>query len=460
MKNLLIGCLAAAMVAGCCCPCGKTASRKPVKEVKFVELDPGHFHAALVLNRNYDGVAKDVRVFAPKGPDVEAHQKLVTAFNTREKDPTAWNEIVYTGDDYLAKALAADDKANSVVVLAGKNNKKSDYYLEAIKAGFNVLSDKPMVITPDAYAKICEAAKLADAKGLYFADIMTERNEITTILQRHLVTAKDLYGTQEKGTPEDPAITKISVHHFCKLVNGKPLQRPGWYYDTDQQGEAIVDVTTHLVDLVQWEAFPNQTLTTTDVKMLNARTWPTPITADNYKTSTGLETWPDFLKKDVDKDNVLQCKANGEFTYQLKGVNAKVSVEWHFMPPAGTGDTHYSLMRGTQAEVIIRQGKEEGYKPRVYVKPRAGQDKAALEKALAAAVADFNKTYPGVTFKAEGDGWTMVVPQKYEIGHEAHFSQVMNMYLGWMKKGEQPADYLPNMLVKYYTLAEAWKASR
>ena len=162
----------------------------------------------------------------------------------------------------------------------------------------------------------------------------------------------------------------------------------------------------------------------------------------------------------MDKNNVLQCKANGEFTYALKGVHAKVSVEWHFIAPKGTGDTHYSLMRGTKAEIVIRQGPAEGYKPRVYVKPRAGQDKAALEKALAAAVAEFNKTYPGVAFKAEGDGWTMVVPQKYEIGHEAHFSQVMNMYLGWMKKGEQPADYLPKMLVKYYTLAEAWKASR
>ena len=64
------------------------------------------------------------------------------------------------------------------------------------------------------------------------------------------------------------------------------------------------------------------------------------------------------------------------------------------------------------------------------------------------------------SFEETADGWRMVVPQKYEIGHEAHFSQVMNMYLGWMKKGEQPTDYLPNMLVKYYTLAEAWKASR
>ena len=459
MKTLMIVGAVAAVAAGCCKECQKVA-RKPVQDVKFIELDPGHFHAALVLNRSYEGVSKDVRVFAPKGPDLEAHQKLVTAFNTREKDPTAWNEIVYTGDDYLAKALAADAKESSVVVLAGKNNLKADYYLAAVKAGFNVLSDKPMAITPDAFAKFEEAAALAEKKGLYFADIMTERNEITTILQRALVAAKDLYGEQEKGTPEDPAVTKVSVHHFCKLVNGKPLQRPGWYYDTDQQGEAIVDVTTHLTDLVQWETFPGETLKYSDVKMIKARSWPTPITAADYKTSTGLDTWPDFLKKDVDKNNVLQCKANGEFTYALKGVHAKVSVEWHFIAPKGTGDTHYSLMRGTKSEIVIQQGPAEGYKPRVYVKPRAGQDKAALEKALAAAVAEFNKTYPGVTFKAEGDGWTMVVPQKYEIGHEAHFSQVMNMYLGWMKKGEQPADYLPNMLVKYYTLAEAWKASR
>ena len=463
MKSMMIGCAVAALAAGCCKECATgaaKATRSPVKEARFVEIDPGHFHAALVLNRNYEGVAKDVPVFAPKGPDVEAHCKLVDAFNTREKDPTSWKETVYTGDDYLQKALALDNKSSSVVVLAGKNNKKADYYLEAIKAGFNVLSDKPMAITPDAFAKLQEAAKIADEKGLYFADIMTERNEITTILQRALVAAKDLYGEQEKGTPDDPAVTKVSVHHFCKLVNGKPLQRPGWYYDTDQQGEAIVDVTTHLVDLVQWETFPGETLKFSDVKMIKARSWATPITAADYKTSTGLDTWPEFLKKSVDKENVLQCKANGEFTYALKGVHAKVCVEWHFMPPAGTGDTHYSLMRGTKSEIVIRQGAEEGYKPRVYVKPRAGQDKAALEKALAAAVEKFNKTYPGVTFKAEGDGWTMVVPQKYEIGHEAHFSQVMNMYLGWMKKGEQPADYLPNMLVKYYTITEAWKASR
>ena len=458
----------AAAVCGCCCEkssCNGTCAskRKAVPEVRFVTLDPGHFHAALVQNRPYAGVASDVRVFAPKGPELDSHLNLIGAFNGRKDNPTAWNEIVYAAPDFFEKFLAFGktvDPSKHVVILAGKNNVKPDYYLAAVKAGFNVLSDKPMAITPDAFAKFEEAARIAEEKGLFFGDIMTERNEITTILQRALVNTPALYGEQEKGTPDDPAVTKESVHHFCKLVNGKPLRRPAWYYDTDQQGEAIVDVTTHLVDLVQWECFPGRTLLTSDVKMVKARTWATPISAADYKTSTGLDTWPEYLRKSVDAKGVLQCKANGEFTYALRGVHAKVSVLWNFMPPKGTGDTHYSLMRGTKAEVVIRQGPAEGYKPRVYVRPRPGHDAGELEPALKVALDKFNETYPGVSYHADKDGFVLDVPQKYEIGHEAHFSQVMNMYLGWCHSGDQPADYIPNMLVKYHTLAEAWKASR
>ena len=70
----------------------------------------------------------------------------------------------------------------------------------------------------------------------------------------------ELFGTLVKGTTDDPAISKVSVHHFSKIVSGAPLKRPQWFFDVRQQGEGIVDVTTHLVDLVQWEAFPEQTL--------------------------------------------------------------------------------------------------------------------------------------------------------------------------------------------------------
>ena len=417
--------------------------------VSFVTVDPGHFHAALVQKRAYPEVGPDVRVFAPAGAELDAHLKLVENFNSRADAPTAWREDVYRGCDYLAKfreaAKAGALGEKPVVILAGRNDRKGDYALAAVESGCNVLSDKPMAITPEVFAKTEKAARLAQEKGLYFADIMTERNEITSILQRALTMNRDLYGEQEKGTPEDPAITKVSVHHFCKLVNGAPLRRPEWYYDTKVQGEGIVDVTTHLVDLVQWAAFPGARLAKSDVEVLGARTWPTMISPEQFKMSTGGEA-----------KETLAVDANGEFTWRLRGICCKVSVVWNFMAPKGTGDTHYSLMRGTKAEVFIRQGKDEGYKPVLYVKSRG--DAAATEKALKAALAEIAKAWPGVeAVSAETGVWRIAYPAKYDVGHEAHFGQVVQTYLDWMKRGEEDPHYIDNMLVKYHTIVEAWK---
>lgn len=455
MRNVVpfVAFAALAAVAGCA---GAPSAAKSAP-VRLITLDPGHFHAALVQNRSYAGVDPVVHVYAPKGPDVEAHLKLIAAFNARTNDPTAWREEVYTGDDYLDRMLV--ERAGNVVVLAGRNNRKTDYILKCVTAGYNVFSDKPMAITPDGYAKLEKAFAAAAAKGVLLYDIMTERFEITTRLQRELTRFPALYGAQEKGSPSDPAVTKLSVHHFCKLVNGQPLRRPAWYYDTDQQGEAIMDVTTHLTDLVQWETFPEVSLSTGDVRMVSAKVWPTAITAADYEKSTGMKSWPDYLKKDVDAKGVLQCRANGEFTYALKGVYAKVSVLWNFMPPAGGGDTHYSLMRGTKASLEIHQGAAEGYRPRLYVRPRPGVDKAATEAALRRALAALAKDYPGLGFHADAAGWVVDVPKSYDIGHEAHFSQVTRNFLKYLAAGRLPAWERANMLVKYYTLREAYRAA-
>ena len=210
--------------------------------IQFITIDPGHFHAALVQNRTYEDVSPEVLVYAPEGADLKSHLALIDQFNTRKENPTGWKEKVYAGADFLERFVADTrgwseaQRASSVVVLAGRNNVKPDYYLAAAEAGLNILSDKPMAITSADYMKLCEAAAVAKSKGRLFADIMTERHEITTILQRSLASRRGVYGTQEIGSVEDPAVQKVSVHHFCKLVNGKPLRRPGWYYDTKQQG--------------------------------------------------------------------------------------------------------------------------------------------------------------------------------------------------------------------------------
>ena len=55
--------------------------------------------------------------------------------------------------------------------------------------------------------------------------------------------------------------------------------------------------------------------------------------------------------------------------------------------------------------------------------------------------------------------WKIVVPEKYHIGHEAHFKQVTEKYLRYLKDGKLPKWEVPNMIAKYYTTTEALKAA-
>jgi predicted dehydrogenase len=425
-------------------------------KVKLMNLDPGHFHAALVQKTMYEGVDPVVYVYAPEGPEVQDYLNRISDYNSREADPTSWQTRVYTGEDFLEKMLS--EKPGNVVVVSGNNAKKTEYILRAVQAGMHVLADKPMVISPDEFATLEAAFETAREKGVLLYDMMTERHEITTILQKELSQVPEVFGTLQKGTVEEPAITKESVHHFFKYVSGKPLVRPPWFFDVDQQGEGIVDVTTHLVDLVQWEAFPEVILSKEDVEIVSARRWTTNMSPEMYEQVTGLDSFPGFLLKDT-LGGQLKVYSNGEIIYRLKGIHAKVSVTWNFQAPEGTGDTHYSVMRGTRCTLTIRQGEEEGYRPRLYIEPNVGEDPVLFAAKLEEAVSgDLSARYPGISAKRSGDArWTLEIPESYHVGHEAHFGQVTAKFLGFLSAGSLPAWEIPNMIVKYYTTTEGMK---
>ena len=425
--------------------------------VKLITLDPGHFHAALVQKSMVEGVDAEVHVYAPAGPDLDRHLAMVEGFNTRAEQPTHWRMKVHAGSDPLAAMLR--EPPGNVVVISGNNARKSKYILACVKAGLNVLADKPMAITPEDFKWLEEAYRVAAAKRLVLLDIMTERHEITTLLQRELSRFPEVFGELDQGTPENPAVTKESVHHFSKLVNGKPLQRPPWFFDPAQQGEAIVDVTTHLVDLVQWECFPEQVIRPEEVRVLSARSWKTPVTLAQFKQATQLDAWPDYLQPRVDANGVLQTPANGEFTYTLRGVHAKVSVKWNFEAPAGAGDTHDSLLRGSKASLHIRQGAAQQYKPVLYVEP-AGPADDAWRAALTKSIEKIARRWPGIAVQESGGRWEVVVPATFKVGHEAHFAQVTELFLGFLQGKPLPAWEVPNTLAKYRTLMDAWRLSR
>jgi predicted dehydrogenase len=426
-------------------------------EVKIMTVDPGHFHAALVQKSMYDQVSPNVSVYAPEGSDYKDHLKRIEGFNSRAENPTSWVEKVYAGADFMEKMIS--EKPGNVVVLSGNNKKKADYIKRSVEAGINVLADKPMVITPEDFPVIEEAFKIAEEKGVLLYDIMTERHEITTLLQKELSMLKNIFGELQKGTPDNPAVTKESVHHFSKIVSGNPIKRPGWFFDVEQQGEGIVDVTTHLVDLVQWECFPEQVIQKSDIEMLKARRWATVLSKSDFQKVTQLEDFPEYLNKDIVKGK-LNVFANGEMIYKIKDIHAKVIVEWKYKAPEGAADTHYSIMRGTICDLIIRQGKEEGYKPTLYIEAGANTDVNAFQGNLEKAVIQ-DLPFDGLSLeKVSERTWKVNVPDKYKLGHEAHFGQVTAKYLEYLKKGELPSWEVPNMITKYYTTTTGLKMAK
>jgi predicted dehydrogenase len=422
--------------------------------VKLITLDPGHFHAALVQKSMYPQVDPTVYVYAKKGGDLDQHLAKIKAYNSDAKAPTGWKEVVYEGDDFFAKMLK--EKKGNVVVLAGNNQLKTDYILRSVQSGFNVFSDKPMVINEKGFAQLKQAFETAKKNKVLLYDIMTERYEITTILQRAFSMEPALFGTLTKGTAAEPAVTKESVHHFYKYVSGSVLTRPAWFLDVEQEGEGIVDVTTHLVDLVQWECFPGTTLDyTKDIVLTSAKHWPTVISRNQFTELTKVQEVPAYLKKYSDAKQDISVMSNGEINYTIKGIHAKVSVTWNYKAPDGTGDTHYSIMRGTKANLVIRQGAEQQYKPTLYIEPLVHT--TAFDKEVQQVVDKIAQQYKGVTLKKNDKGWEVIIPELFKEGHESHFARVTEKYLEYLSKNNMPSWEVPNMIAKYYTTTQAQK---
>ncbi len=425
-------------------------------EVKLITLDPGHFHAALIQKDMYAQISPDVHVYAPEGDDVRLHLERIARYNNRGENPTSWNEIVYTGNGFWGRFVA--DTAGNVVVLAGNNGHKTDYIKGAIEAGINVLADKPMAVDATNFRKLEEAFDNASRGGLLLYDMMTERFEITNVLQRELTLIPELFGKMERGSKDNPSIIKESVHHICKNVSGVPLTRPEWYFDTDQQGEGIVDVTTHLVDLVQLMVAGEQPIDyKKQIEISSARSWTTPVSLAQYCAVTGKNRFAEYLTDKID-DDTLRLACNGTINYALNDINCRVAVVWNYVAPEGGGDTHYSLVRGTRANIVIHQGAEQGFKPVIYIVSTGEMANVEFKDLVCKAVAHLGKRYPGIDTVPAGPGtWEITIPEEYNVGHESHFAQVTSKYLKYLVDGKIPDWEISQMKAKYYTTTQAQK---
>ena len=93
-----------------------------------------------------------------------------------------------------------------------------------------------------------------------------------------------------------------------------------------------------------------------------------------------------------------------------------------------------------------------------YAELTAGERSARPQ--LEAAVKRLNATYSGIAVVKHKRGYLVNIPESFKIGHEAHFGQVMERYLSYLKEGNLPSWEVPNMLTKYATIMQAYEKSR
>ena len=427
--------------------------------VRLMTLDPGHFHAALIQKEMYPGVSDVVHVFAPAGTDLAAHVNRVAQFNERADRPTRWRLEIHAGPDFLERMLR--ERPGNVVVLSGRNRPKIDRVLASVNAGLHVLADKPWIITAEDLPKLESALTTAAAKGLVAYDIMTERFEISTILQRAFAGDAAVIGQVMTGTPDEPGVVMESVHHLMKTVAGVPNLRPAWFFDIEQQGEGLADVGTHLVDLVPWILFPEQPIDyKKDIRLIAAERWPTAMTLAEFTRVTNLTAFPAALAARV-KDGRLHYDGNTSLLYTLRGIHTRVKVSWAYEAAPGAGDRHSAVVRGTRARVEIRQGPDTKHRTELYIVPANPAEHAQIAAAAKARVAALQPAFRGIAIEDLGRELHVIIPDEFRTGHEAHFAEVTRKFLEYVRNPKaMPAWEQAAMLAKYYVTTGGVALSR
>ncbi len=349
--------------------------------------------------------------------------------------------------DPLDQLLA--ERPGDVVVLAGKNGGKARVMRRLHASGLHVLADKPWLVAPADLSEI--QASLAG--GPLAREMMTGRRDTIGRLVKRLVEDPEVFGGFAPDAAR-PAIEQESVHHFEKRVDGAPLRRPWWFFDTRVQGSGAVDIPTHQVDQAQWfvdaDAAPGDAPT-----LLDARGWSTRVPVDVFTRITGAGGVPEELRGAREGD-ALRVFCNAELAYRLRGVTARAATRWEISSPPGGGDTSRLVLRGRAATIQVELSEETGFRRRVVVETR--NDTVETRRHLARILA--GGEWPGAQARAVGAArYELDVPPALDVGHEAHFAELLDELLGWIDTNHRPAALATRTLAKYALLAEAAAAT-
>ena len=156
---------------------------------------------------------------------VGAFEEDVSAKKRAEEKGVSFNYPTYSG-------LLAD-KTVETVALGGAYGDRGKTAIEALKAGKNVISDKPLCTS---LSELDEIERLAKEKNLAVGCMFTMRFE------KKINAVKNLIDSGELGE-----ITNVYIGGQHPLQYGR---RPEWYFEKGKHGGVINDLAVHGIDIL------------------------------------------------------------------------------------------------------------------------------------------------------------------------------------------------------------------
>lgn len=401
-------------------------------KIKLIVLSAAHPHGAHLQEAFKNEFYKEVTVYARSREDMEtSYLNFIERYNQKASDQDLWHLDIYTGSDYLEKMVS--EKKGDMVIIASNNERKAEYIEKSAESGLSVLADKPMALTGDDFEKLEKAFGMAEAHDKYISDLpsMSMRRFVPYVVQKELRAIPEVFGELLAGAADKPAVIQKNHHLYWKGI-----KRPPWFFDVKQQGNGLNDVTTHLIDVVQWSCFPGEPIDyRKDIQVTSARTWPTEITPTQFQKATSIDAYPEYLSQ-YRQDSVLKVHSNGEINYTLKGVHVQIVSTWDFESVDGGEDSYESIIQGSKATLKIKAGNLTD----LFIEPTGG-DHAVIGKALETSVKRLQIQYPYLSLLREKVGWR-ISSKKTSIAREDRLIAPVQ----WERD---------NMLAKYYTTTTA-----
>ena len=119
-----------------------------------------------------------------------------------------------------------------------------------------------------------------------------------------------------------------------------------------------------------------------------------------------------------------------------------------------------AVYKGANSDVMVRQSREEGFLPELYIKPVSGRE-TLVREAVMKRLRSLHARYPGLSVATHGELMKIVIPAPLRTNDIEYFGMLAQRVAGFVRDPSTfPAWENPNLLAKYWVTTQGVATAR